>query len=116
MEIVRGENALITLPIVDVNGDPLVISSLERFSIQLQQFGRIKGDYQLLPTPDLVQTSIKIHASVNTSVTLEISQAVSARLKEGELFAKIFMGNSDAEFTVDEEELDIDVIKIADVI
>lgn len=116
MDIVRGENCIFTFPLLDVNGDPLVVSTLQRLSIQLIQHDRMKFEATLYPTPPIVQTEIRINPDANTSVDFELTQAVSARLKEGELFAKIFMGNPDADFTVDGEYLDIDRIKIADMV
>lgn len=116
MDIVIGENWLFTIPLLDVNEDPLVVSTLEGLKVQVIQYSRVKAEYQLYPTPDPVDTEIRVNPDVTTSFDFELTQVLSAKLKHGELFLKIFMADSDVDFVTDGEWLDIDVVKICDMV
>lgn len=116
MDLVISENAIFTLPIVDVNGDPLAVASLEKLKIQVIQYNRLKGEFVLYPTPDPVQTEIRVNPDTDTSLDFELTQELSSTLKHGELYLKIFMTNAQANFLTDEEWTDIDLVKVADMV
>lgn len=116
MDLVIGENVIFTLPIVDVNDDPLAISSLEKLKVQVIQYNRLKAEFILKPTPDPVQTEIRVNPSVATSIDFELTKDLSETLKHGELYLKIFMTNTQANFLSDGEWLDIDEVKLCDMV
>src|SRR5690242_7758003 len=99
MEIVRGENKILTIPITDVNNAPLLVSSLEFIKVELVNHDRTIARYTLKPEPS--NPEIRENPSVNTSVDLEITKPVSSMLQRGELYGKIYLGNNDGAFIVD---------------
>jgi hypothetical protein len=45
-----------------------------------------------------------------------LTKSLSSTLIKGELWMKIYTANDDTDFTVDQEWLDIDLVKIADIV
>lgn len=110
MELVRGENLIFTFPVVDAAGDPLLISSLSGLKVEVLQYDRIKAIYSF--TPGTADDEIRVNPDVNTSFDFELTKALSSILKKGDVQLKIFMSKVDADFVVDPDWTDIDVIEL----
>lgn len=114
MELVIGENCIFTQPVVDVNDTPLPIADLEGLKVEIVQYGRVKGTFELKPGgPD---DEIRVNPDTATSFDFELTKSLSSTLIKGELWMKIYLANDETEFTVDGESLDIDIVKICDMV
>lgn len=114
--IKRGENFLVRENLFDLDGTtPLVISTLATISVQIKQYGYVLAEYTLLPTPDPVQTEIRVGTAGTNQLEVEITEALSETFKEGSVTMKIFMRKVDAQFISDTEWRDIDEVEICTV-
>jgi hypothetical protein len=109
MDLLIGENHVFTHAL-----SPLLIADLEGLKVEIIQYGRVKGTFELAPGgPD---EEIRENETTATSFDFELTKSLSATLIKGELWMKVYVANTDAGFQVDDESLDISLVKIADVI
>lgn len=111
--IKRGENFIQRKNLFDVDGTTaLVISSLATLSVQIRQYGRALAEYTLLPTPNPVQTEIRVGSGGTNQLEVEITEVLSQTFKEGSVTMKISMRKVNAQFITDVEWADLDEVEI----
>lgn len=114
--IKRGENFLERENLFDADGTtPLVISSLATLSVQIKQYGYVLAEYTFLPTPNPVQTEIRVGPGGTNQLEVEITEALSETFKEGSVKMKILMRKVNAQFISDVEWRDLDEVEICTV-
>lgn len=103
-EVYKGENAIVLRDLVDEDGDPILISSLNYLKAQVIQYNRVIETYTLLPVP----ADPEISESGVNQVKIQITEEISSKFKEGAVTIKLFMKQSDSDYSVDTSLYDID--------
>lgn len=110
--IKKGENAIIKRNLFASDGTtPLLLSSLTALSAEIKQYNRVLATYVYSPTPDPAQPEIRQGASTS-QIEVEITVELSNKFREGPVTMKLIMGQTSAEYDVDEELRDIDEFEI----
>ena len=115
--IKRGENVVYTIPIMSSDATPVavpIVANLASLRVEVVQYDRVLANYILLPTPDPVQSQIRVGSSTHYC-DVEITEALSLTFREGDVNFKVYMRKTDASFTVDAELKDIDEFQALEV-
>lgn len=117
-----GENALIRRLIVSSDGTtPVPIAGLQALSVDIIQYDRVLASFTFLPTPNPVQTQIRVGPNATNELEVEIEPSLSeTKFKEGSgdgaVMMKIYAEMTDADFSTYEKLKDIDQFEVFDVI
>ena len=93
-----GASTISEIDLIDVDGNTINVADAESLSIQIRQYGRLIDTY-VYGTDDQVQDG-----STASKVAIEITQALSASLREGRVLARAIIDNTDADYEVDGEQ------------
>jgi hypothetical protein len=96
-----GANYIAEIELLDTDGNTVTVASAESLSIQIRQHGRLYDTY-VYGTDDELQDG-----STASKLYIEITQELSARLKEGKVYARAIISNTDADYTVDTEQVSL---------
>lgn len=113
MELIIGQNWIFTIPVTDSEGIAIPVADLEGLKVEIIQYGRVKGTFELKPGgPD---DEIRETPDEDT-FDYELTKSLSSTLIKGDVYMKIYKANTDALFLVDGEEADIDIIKLCEMV
>lgn len=117
-----GENCLIRRLIVASDGTTAVpIAGLQALSVDIIQFNRVLASFVLIPTPNPIQTQIRVGPNATNELEVEIEPSLSeAKLKEGSgdgaVMMKIYAEQTNASYITHGKLKDIDQFEIFDII
>lgn len=107
--LILGENALVRRFLFAEDGTtPVPLSSLQNLSVQVYQYDRLRYTFVYLPTPDPVQTEIRVGPGGTHQMEVEITPTVSATFREGPVDFKIVAEQTAASFATYGKLKDID--------
>lgn len=114
MDLIKGENALVVRALYGTDGvTPIPLSSLTYLVAEVRQYNRLFASYSYVGTPS--DPEIR-QGDTSNEVVVEITEELSAKLKEGILYIRIKGKQVDSDYTVDGEIYDIDEQECFDVI
>ena len=106
MTIYSGENVIVKINLFQSDGaTPLLLSSLQSLVVRIKQ-STVLATYTL-------GTNNQVRQGDSTSqLEIEITQALSAILKKGQVYAQLEMQITNDEFEVDTYQKDISIVEI----
>lgn len=117
-----GENAIIRRFLVASDGTTAVpIAGLQALSVDIIQYNRVLASFTFLPTPNPVQTQIRVGPNATNELEVEIEPTLSeTKIKEGSgdgaVMMKIYAEQTNASYITHGKLKDIDQFEIFDVI
>lgn len=103
---IKGENKIIKINLFQINGvTPLLVSSLSYAQVKIVQYNKTLATY-------LYGTDAEVRQGDSTSqLEVELKKSVADLLKDGIVYVRLTMELSNAEFTVDTVQRDIQIIE-----
>lgn len=107
IELRKGENAIVLKNLFDTDGvTPIPLGSLNTLVVEVRQYNRLLASYDHLQnTPDDQEIS---EGATTNQVKIQITEAVSAKFKEGPVSIKLKGRQTNSAYSVDGSLYDID--------
>lgn len=107
IEIKKGENAIVLKNLFDTDGTtPIPLSDLNTLVVEIRQYNRLITSYDYFEnTPDDEEIS---EGSTTNQVKIQITEAISAKFKEGPVSIKLKGRQINSEYSVDGSLYNID--------
>lgn len=99
--ITIGESCIEPILLVDVDGNNINRDDAEGISVQIRQYNRVLATY-IYPDDEVLTDG-----TAANELNIEITQVLSAKLREGKVYARAVINNDDSEFEEDLEQLSL---------
>lgn len=97
-DITIGENYISEVDLVDSDGNTVLLSALENYSVKIMQYNRV--------IETIAEASPKLTAGTTTSkLKIETSEETSLKFREGKVYARVVTGDTNALYTEDGERI-----------
>jgi hypothetical protein len=98
MNLTIGATTIVEIDLVDVDGNNINRDDCEYLAIEIRQYNRVLATYVF---PD---DEVLTEGTTDSKLKIEISQVLSAKFREGKVYARAIIENTDAEFVEDGEQ------------
>lgn len=96
--ITIGENYISEVDLVDSDGNTVLLSALENYSVKIMQYNRV--------IETIAEASPKLTAGTTASkLKIETSEETSLKFREGKVYARVVTGDTNALYTEDGERI-----------
>lgn len=95
-----GSNYISEVDLLDSDGNSINLTDIENISVQIRQYDRVK---ETIPEGDAKLTA----GTTASKLKIEISEATSLILREGSVYARVLIGDTNALYTADGERISL---------
>lgn len=99
----KGDNGIIIWPLLQRNGEPLLIDSLTMLYVEFIQYNRVKKKYIYLEGSKPIDPEIRISDLADNIVEVEFTTALTEALDDCTTYLKLTLEVDDPELLVDNE-------------
>jgi hypothetical protein len=98
--ITIGENYISEISLLDSDGNSINLSAIENISVQIRQYNRV---VETIPEGDAKLTA----GTTADKLKIELSEETSLKLREGKVYARVSIGDTNALYTDDAERISL---------